>query len=68
MATVLGGGYVWQLVQTRPGPGGVSYLTLHPFAGVVLWSLILAYGSVVVMRVIGLYYRHFRHRFAWSWE
>ena len=26
------------------------------------------YVEIIAMRVIGLYYFHFKHRFAWSWE
>ena len=25
------------------------------------------YFEIVAMRVIGLYYHHFKHRFAWDW-
>lgn len=28
---------------------------------------LVAYADIVTMRVIGLYYHHFKHRFAWSW-
>jgi hypothetical protein len=34
--------------------------------GVVLNGLEI-YATIVAMRVIGLYYHHFKHRFAWSW-
>ncbi len=40
----------------------------HGLAGAALISLFVTYTSIVAMRVIGLYYRHFKHRFAWSWE
>ena len=26
------------------------------------------YASIVSMRIIGLYYHHFKNDFAWSWE
>ena len=61
------GRYVWQGVTTSSS-GGASLLWRHPPAAGALLSLCLAYSSLVAMRVIGLYYRHFRHRFAWSWE
>ena len=32
-----------------------------------LW-LVYGYGAVVAMRIIGLFYRHFKHRFAWVME
>jgi hypothetical protein len=30
--------------------------------------LLQAYFGVVSMRIVGLYYHHFKKRFAWSWE
>lgn len=41
-----------------PGGGAMSY-----FLGVG----IELYCSIVLMRMIGLYYHHFKSRFAWSW-
>jgi hypothetical protein len=67
MATLVGGGLVWEFIDKRPGPASPSFLAQHPVTGLVVSSLILSYGSILTMRVIGLYYRHFRHRFAWSW-
>jgi hypothetical protein len=29
--------------------------------------VVMVYTNIVTMRVIGLYYHHFKHRFAWSW-
>jgi len=29
--------------------------------------VLMVYTNIVTMRVIGLYYHHFKHRFAWSW-
>ncbi|MCP4250539.1 MAG: hypothetical protein GY778_26140 [bacterium] len=33
----------------------------------ILTALVQAYFSVVSMRIVGLYYHHFKERFAWSW-
>ncbi len=41
--------------------GGVSTITIVLVIGVSL------YCEIVAMRVIGLYYHHFKHRFAWDW-
>lgn len=30
-------------------------------------SVVMVYANIFTMRVIGLYYHHFKHRFAWSW-
>lgn len=45
------------------------------FAGLLGWSLLAqllalgvsAYCAIVSLRAIGLYYHHFKHRFAWNW-
>jgi len=29
---------------------------------------VTVYFDIVLMRLIGLYYHHFKDRFAWSWE
>jgi hypothetical protein len=29
--------------------------------------LVMVYTDVVAMRLVGLYYRHFKRGFAWSW-
>lgn len=34
----------------------------------LLVSMITAYSGIVTMRVIGLYYRHYKHRFPWKAE
>ncbi len=39
----------------------------NPFGASVLVSVASVYGMVVAMRMIGLYYHHFKHRFSWSW-
>ena len=31
------------------------------------FMVLKVYANIVTMRVIGLYYHHFKHRFAWSW-
>ncbi|HUU82263.1 MAG TPA: hypothetical protein VM243_02050 [Phycisphaerae bacterium] len=33
----------------------------------VIAALIQAYSAIVGMWIVGLYYHHFKHRFAWSW-
>lgn len=30
--------------------------------------LVELYSTIIAMRAIGLYYRHFKHKFAWTWE
>lgn len=34
----------------------------------ILITGVSVYFEIVVMRLIGLYYFHFKHKFAWSWE
>ena len=64
-----GVGFYYLIEAIRSGVGGAPpVLGKHPLARAGLASLVLTYGAIVVMRVIGLYYRHFKHRFAWSWE
>ncbi len=47
------------------GGAGPDLLTL---LGVqVLLTPVVVYFEIFTMRVIGLYYHHFKHRFAWSW-
>ncbi|HEY3244350.1 MAG TPA: hypothetical protein VGM03_13470 [Phycisphaerae bacterium] len=36
-------------------------------AGIVVSGLTV-YVDIVAMRIVGLYYRHYRKRFAWTWE
>jgi hypothetical protein len=36
--------------------------------GVLCASLLDAYAPIVAMRAIGLYYRHFKHKFPWAME
>jgi len=67
LITGVGAYYLVYLISAGVG-GGRPLLSRHPLATVALLSLILTYSAIVAMRVIGLYYRHFKHRFAWSWE
>jgi hypothetical protein len=48
--------------------GRTPLLSRHFLAGLALLAMATTFLSIVAMRVIGLYYRHFKHRFAWSWE
>jgi len=34
----------------------------------ILITGVTVYFEIVLMRLIGLYYYHFKHKFAWSWE
>ncbi len=43
-------------------PWGQLILTFVVSAGLVV------YLDIVAMRVVGLYYRHYKSRFAWTWE
>jgi hypothetical protein len=51
---------------SRPAGGGTTGANVALI--VVLANGAIAYFDVVAMRIIGLYYRHFSNRFAWSWE
>ncbi len=53
---------------TPTTPGGTSIVGNHPLPASLAITLVISYSFVVAMRVIGLYYRHHRHLFAWSWE
>jgi predicted Zn finger-like uncharacterized protein len=59
-------------VNAAIASGGVSKMTALLSANKLILMLLglgaTAYFSVATMRIIGLYYRHFKHRFAWSWE
>jgi predicted Zn finger-like uncharacterized protein len=37
------------------------------FAVAAFGVILQVYGNIFTMRVAGLYYHHFKHRFAWSW-
>lgn len=53
---------------TPPTPGAVSIISKHPLPVSLAITLLISYFFVVAMRVIGMYYRHHKQRFAWSWE
>ncbi|RJP42402.1 MAG: hypothetical protein C4547_00650 [Phycisphaerales bacterium] len=48
-----------KLIQ-GPGAGGIS-------AFYVVGAGLRAYTQIVAMRVIGLHYHHYKHRYAWDW-
>ncbi len=68
LAVTAVGCYQLYVFATTGGTGGAPLLSRHPLAGLAVVSLVVTYGSIVTMRIIGLYYRHFKHKFAWSWE
>ncbi len=39
----------------------------HPLALAMVAEIVQLYIAIVAMRAIGLYYPHFKDRFAWSW-
>jgi predicted Zn finger-like uncharacterized protein len=47
-------------------PGASTRMGLL-LAVAALGVILQVYGSIFTMRVTGLYYHHFKHRFAWSW-
>jgi len=50
------------------GGGGGALSSFATVAGMTAaLTLLEVYANVFTMRVIGLYYHHFKHRFAWSW-
>jgi hypothetical protein len=51
--------------QNRPSVGGVAggAILLH-----ILTSGLQVYLDIVLVRLIGLYYHHFKSRFAWTWD
>ena len=56
-------GLLAALMTGRVGEGLGGYFLLG-----ILVAGIGVYFEIVAMRVIGLYYHHFKQRFAWSWE
>jgi len=54
------------------GMGGVTgmmgFATGRNIALLLLGLGLCAYVQIGAMRVIGMYYRHYKQRFAWSWE
>jgi len=55
-------GFAKELAGLATGGGLQSF-----WVTLVLTSLLQAYFSIVSMRIVGLYYHHFKKRFAWSW-
>lgn len=48
--------------------GGIAAAIKSMLIFVVLASGVEVYFSIIAMRFIGLYYRHFKDRFPWDWE
>ena len=57
-ASLIGYGVLYELLESSTVP--------WILAGMLGFALRL-YLDIVAMRCIGLYYHHFKHRFAWSW-
>ncbi len=58
-------GVLWY--ASRGAIQGAGAGARHPLALAMVLEVAELYAWVVAMRVIGLYYRHFKSRFAWSW-
>ena len=58
------GAEAWAAAKLLQGSGRLS----AGLGMVALESLVQAWAMIVSMRCIGLYYRHFKHRFPWSAE
>jgi predicted Zn finger-like uncharacterized protein len=56
------------LIETYFTGTGAGAVKLGPIAAKLLILGLVAYFEIVTMRIIGLYYRHYKHRFAWEWE
>jgi predicted Zn finger-like uncharacterized protein len=60
------------VVNVAIASGGASNTTTLLSANKVVLMLLglgaTAYFNLATMRIVGLYYRHFKHRFAWTWE
>jgi hypothetical protein len=48
-------------------PAGFAGMLTTGLAIKAVGNLVAVYFEIVSMRVIGLYYHHFKHRFAWDW-
>lgn len=55
----------WFIHQTLTGSGGKG--SEHPIALLCALEVLELYAWVLVMRFLGLYYHHFKTRFAWTW-
>jgi hypothetical protein len=58
VAIVFGTAFIVPALEDLPGG----------LIGRVLVIGISLYGEIIALRAIGLYYHHFKHRFAWSWD
>ena len=47
--------------------GKALTVAANPIVVDVVLTLVKLYCWIVAMRCIGLYYHHFKSRFAWSW-
>ena len=60
--------YALVAVLTLIGVVGPGLLPLGEGMGVAVALMVVeVYANIFVMRAIGLYYHHFKGRFAWSW-
>ncbi len=60
--------YALVVVLTLVGVIGPGLLPLGEGIGVAVVLIVVeVYANIFAMRVIGLYYHHFKQRFAWSW-
>ncbi len=55
----------WYINKSLISSGGKA--SEHPIALVCVLQVLELYFWVLVMRFIGLYYHHFKSRFAWTW-
>jgi hypothetical protein len=68
--TELLGGYIHAQVAGKIAPtpsGGFAGIITTGLAILAVGNFIMIYFEIVAMRAIGLYYHHFKHRFAWDW-
>jgi predicted Zn finger-like uncharacterized protein len=63
ISIVLGVAIAWGHDKAAPGPLSISSLLVVP----ALISAADLYMTIIATRVIGLYYHHFKQKFAWSW-
>ena len=63
-AATAGKSLIFDAIQTGIGPFPTLGGTLK---GDALYNGVRLYCDIVMLRAIGLYYHHFKHRFAWSW-